>query len=400
MPGRKTRSFGSLRRLPSGRWQARYRGPDGLLVSAPNTFVRKTDGARWLALTEAELLRGDWIDPDDGRVSLADYADAWITERPGLRPKTIQLYRWLLRRHLAPWFTTIGSITEADVRRWRADLLDEGVSPVTAAKAYRLLKSILATAVEDSLIRRNPCRVKGGGTEQSPERPLLTVAEVYSLAEACGPRYRTMILLACFGGLRWGELVALRRRDIDTATSAVRISRQLTEARGQAPFFAPPKTAAGRRRVILPGSVLVEVQQHLDNYTGAAPDALLFTSPRGELLRHSNFWRVTWVPAMTATGLTGIHFHDLRHAGNHLVAEAGASLRELMDRMGHASSRAALIYLHSTDDRQRTLAEAVSERARRELAGESRGTRVARDGHIDYSEDPPIMGRDPPEVRK
>jgi hypothetical protein len=101
---------------------------------------------------------------------------------------------------VAPWFTIIGSITEADVRRWRADLLDEGVSPVTTAKAYRLLKSILATAVEDSLIRRNPCRVKGAGTEQSPERPLLTVAEVYSLAEACGPRYRAMILLACFGG--------------------------------------------------------------------------------------------------------------------------------------------------------------------------------------------------------
>ena len=188
---------------------------------------------------------------------------------------------------------------------------------------------------------------------------MLTVGQVYALADACGPRYRLMVLLACFGGLRWGELVALRRRDIDTAAAAVRIARQLTEARGQASFFAPPKTAAGRRRVILPGSILAEVQEHLDNYTGASADALLFTSPRGELLRHSNFWRVTWVPAMTATGLTGIHFHDLRHAGNHLVAEAGATLRELMERMGHASSRAALIYLHTTDDRQRTLAEAV-----------------------------------------
>ena len=269
MAGRKTRSFGSLRRLPSGRWQARYRGPDGLLVSAPSTFVRKTDGARWLALTEAELLKDDWIDPEAGRVPLTDYADAWIAERPGLRPKTIQLYRYLLRRHIAPGFTTIGSITEADVRRWRADLLDEGVSPVTTAKAYRLLKSILATAIEDSLIRRNPCRVKGAGTEQSPERPLLTIGQVYTLADATGPRYRAMILLACFGGLRWGELVALRRRDIDTATATVRISRQLTEARGQAPFFAPPKTAAGKRRVILPGTVVAEIQHHLDTQTAA-----------------------------------------------------------------------------------------------------------------------------------
>jgi hypothetical protein len=101
---------------------------------------------------------------------------------------------------------------------------------------------------------------------------------------------------------------------------------------------------------------------------------------------------------MTATGLTGIHFHDLRHAGNHLVAEAGASLRELMERMGHASSRAALIYLHSTDDRQRTLAEAVEQRARQELAREDRGTRVARDGHTDDCEQQPDRSRSPPEL--
>jgi integrase len=399
MAGRKTRNFGTLRQLPSGRWQARYRGPDGLMRSAPNTFTRKTDGARWLAMTEAELLAGPWIDPDAGRVPLIDYADAWISERPGLRPKTIQLYRYLLRCHLAPGFTTIGSITDADVRRWRADLLDVGVSRVTAAKAYRLLKAVLATAVEDGLIRRNPCRVKGAGTEQSPERPLLTIAQVYDLADACGPRYRAMILLACFGGLRWGELVALRRRDIDTAAAAVRITRQLTEARGQAPFFAPPKTAAGRRRVIVPGSIIAEIQEHLDSYAGPAPDALLFTSPRGQVLRHSNFRRAIWTEALATTGLNGVHFHDLRHAGNHLVAEAGANLRELMERMGHASSRAALIYLHSTDDRQRTLAEAISKRAHRDLTAESRGTYVARDGQAEASEDQPAASRDPPELR-
>jgi hypothetical protein len=128
----KTRSFGTIRQLSSGRWQARYRGPDSLLRSAPSTFVRKGDAARWLALTEAELLGGGWIDPDAGRVPFTGYAAAWISERAGLRPKTIQLYRYLLRRHLAPGFAaqTVAGITEADVRRWRADLLTSGVSPV------------------------------------------------------------------------------------------------------------------------------------------------------------------------------------------------------------------------------------------------------------------------------
>jgi integrase len=369
MPGRKTRSFGTLRQLPSGRWQARYRGPDGLLRTAPGTFVRKTDGSRWLAMTEAELLAGTWIDPDAGRVPLDDYADAWITERPGLRPKTIQLYRYLLRRHIAPGFATIGAITDADVRRWRADLLDAGVSPVTAAKAYRLLKAILATAVEDGLVRRNPCRAKGAGTEHSPERPLLTIAQVYALADACGPRYYAMILLGCFCGLRWGELVALRRRDIDIATAAVRITRQLTEVNGQPPFFAPPKTAAGRRIVIIPAPVMPAVEDHLSNHALPGTDGLLFASPGGQLLRHSAFRNRVWIPAVAAAGLQGIHFHDLRHAGNHLVAEAGANLRELMERMGHASSRAALIYLHSTPDRQRALADAIAQRTLNDLGG-------------------------------
>ena len=351
-------------------------------------------------MTDAEILAGTWIDPEAGRVPLTDYASAWISERPGLRSKTILLYRYLLRRHLAPGFGTIGDIAQGDVRRWRADLLDAGVSPVTAAKAYRLLKAIMATATDDGLIRRNPCRVKGAGTEQSPERPLLTIAQVYALADATGPRYRAMILLACFGGLRWGELAALRRRDIDTGTATVRITRQLTESRGQPPFFAPPKTTAGKRQVILPGTVLTEIQQHLDTHAAAGANALLFTSPRGQLPGHSNFRRGTWTRALAATGLTGIHFHDLRHAGNHLVAEAGANLRELMERMGHASSQAALIYLHSTQDRQRILADAISQRSCKELEAASCGTSVAlRQGHPSASDDRLKSSRDPPELR-
>ena len=131
MPCRKTRSFGTIRKLASGRWQARYRGPDGYLRSAPHTFAYKADASKWLALTQAELLSGGWIDPEAGRVSFPVYAAAWIDERPGLRPKTIQLYRYLLRAHLQEAFgsATIAGISEADVRRWRADMLSAGRDP-------------------------------------------------------------------------------------------------------------------------------------------------------------------------------------------------------------------------------------------------------------------------------
>lgn len=383
MPGRKTRTFGTIRKLPSGRWQARYRGPDGLLRSAPSTFARKSEAVRWLTLTEAELLGGEWIDPDAARVPFTDYAATWISERPGLRPKTIQLYRYLLRCYLAPGFAaqSVRGITEADVRRWRADMLTAGATPVTTAKAYRLLKSIMATAADDGLIRRNPCRVRGAGSEKSPERPVLSVAQVYALADAAGPRYRLLVLLACFCGLRWGELAALRRRDIDINAGTVRVSRQLTEVNGRSLAFGPPKTDAGSRTVVIPSLILPDVRDHLDSHVEPEAEALVFASPSGMPLRHSNFRNRVWLPALAAAGLTGIHFHDLRHAGNLLIAQAGANLRELMERMGHSSSRAALIYLHSTSDRQRTLADAVAERARAELGSTSLcGTSVARTG--------------------
>lgn len=185
------RRLGRVRELPSGRWQARYKGPDGFDRPAPGTFGSKQGAERWLILKEAEIIHGDWIDPGAGRVNFAEYATTWIDERPGLRPKTIELYRYLLRQHQLPTFgsTQVAGIREPHVRRWRKDRLDADVSVVTVAKAYRLLKAILNTAADDGLIRRNPCRIKGASVEKSPERPVLTVRQVFDLAEVIDPRY-------------------------------------------------------------------------------------------------------------------------------------------------------------------------------------------------------------------
>ena len=126
MPGK--RRFGRVRELPSGRWQARYRGPDGIDRPAPGTFESKTSAERWLTLTEAEIIRDAWTGPDAGQVLSGKYAADWIAERPGLRPKTIELYRYLLRRHLSPAFDMrpVADIREPDVRHWRKGLLDSG----------------------------------------------------------------------------------------------------------------------------------------------------------------------------------------------------------------------------------------------------------------------------------
>jgi integrase len=200
---------------------------------------------------------------------------------------------------------------------------------------------------------------------------------------ACGVlrRYRALILLATFASLRWAELAALTPHDIDLDACTVRVTRQISYPPGGGHFFGPPKSRADRRVVSFPDLIVPDIRAHLDGLGQAA--ALVFTSPDGRPLRHSNFYRRAWMPALAASGLVGTHFHDLRHAGNQFIADAGANPCELMARMGHDSARAALIYLHSSAERQRVLADEVGWNARVALSkaeGQPKrsGTRKAR----------------------
>ncbi len=280
----------------------------------------------------------------------------------------------------------IAQISEAHVRRWRKKLLDSGLSTITTAKAYRLLRAIFNTAADDGIIRRNPCRIKGAGQEESAERPTLTIPEVYALADAIDPRYRVLALLATFASLRWTELAALRPGDIDLDACTIRVDRQLIEQRGGGSTFGPPKSRAGRRIVPFPAMLQADLREHLERLDCGQADVLVFSGPAGRPMRHSNFYRRVSLPAVAKTGLSSVHFHDQRHTGNTLTADAGANLRELMDRMGHSSTRAALIYLHSSGERQRTLADAVGDAARAALQktqqpAKASGTDVAHDRH-------------------
>ena len=374
------RRFGRVRQLASGRWQARYKGPDGIDRPAPHTFATKTEANRWLALKEAEILAGDWLNPDAGRVPFKEYAEAWILERPNLRPSTVARYEALARLHLVPTFgkLDVGDINDAHVRRWRKTLLDNGVGPVTLAKAYRLLKAIMGTAVSDGLTKRNPCNIKGASVERSPERPVLSIGEVFALADAIDARYKALVLLATFANLRWGEAVALRRKDLDLEAGTVRVERVLVEVSGRPLHFGPPKTEAGVRTLPIPKVVLGAVKEHVERFAQDGDEGLVFVGEKGAMLRRPNFRR-NWLRALDKAGLKGVRFHDLRHTGNTLAAIAGATLPELKQRMGHASDRAAMIYLHATDERHREIADTLSAMAKKELKRRNRsGTQRAR----------------------
>jgi integrase len=182
---------------------------------------------------------------------------------------------------------------------------------------------------------------------------------VYALADAIDPRYRALVLLGTFASLRWAELAALRSGDIDLELCTIRVDRQPIEQLGDGSAFGPPKSRAGKRAVPFSDIIKDDLREHLQRFASEDDEALVFTSPMGTPMRHSDFYRRVWLPAVAKVGRPGVHFHDLRHTGNALTADEGANLRELMDRMGHSSTRAALIYLHSSNERQRMLAAPV-----------------------------------------
>ena len=360
------RRFGSVRKLPSGRHQARYTGPDGMVQRAPNSFDTKRDAEDWLVEEQAKILRGDWIDPSAGQITLEDFATRWIAERK-LEARTVELYQGYLRNHIGPKLgqVAIGDLTSPRVRTWHAGLLDS-VGQSTVAKTYSFLRAVLNTAVDDELIRRNPCRIRGAGQASTPERPTATLPEVFAIAASIQPRYRALVLLATFGQLRFGELMALRRRKIHLPTDeggapAVEVEKSVAQLdTGEQRTKNPKGSEAGTRFVALPAAILPELRVHMERYAEAGPDGRVFIGPKGGTARRSNFNRI-WKRALRDSGANPkLHLHDLRHTGGTLSAQTGATLREIMARLGHSTTRAALIYQHATNERDRKIADALN----------------------------------------
>ncbi|MFJ4785683.1 tyrosine-type recombinase/integrase [Streptomyces sp. NPDC088794] len=368
----RRRRFGAIRRLPSGRYQARYPGPDGVMRPAPETFETIADADDWLAEKQTEIRRGDWRDPDAGSVNFKVYAEKWVEERE-LSVLSEDLYHYLLDDHILPTFgeSDLDEITAPLVREWRAERLRTTKAKTTIAKAYRLLKGILETAVDDDLIKRNPCRIKGGGKEKAAERRIATVAQVDGLADQLGPRWRLMVYLGAYGPLRPEELAGLRRRDIDV--EALKIMVRVAEPERTNGRRAPgdTKSEAGTRTVFLPEFLRPELRLHMELYAGKGADGLVFVGEKGAAFRRSTFGR-KWRKARTVVDVPdGFRFYDLRHTGHTLSTRSGATLKDTMVRAGQSSEKAALIYQHSDDDRQQEVAaglDATVRKARQEAA--------------------------------
>ena len=359
-PKAPRRQFGSLRVLPSGRHQARYPGPDGRMHKAPVTFETHSDADTWLSTIRADMVRGSWAPPKAKPFTFGVFAERWLSQRE-LKPRTYAHYRTILDKFLLPEFAErdLTAITAADVRNWHAQL---ATGKTYRAHAYGLLRTILRTALDDGLIPASPCVIRGAGssTRQRKIRPA-SLEELAVLVEAMPERLRLAVHLGAWCALRYGEMAELRRSDIDVKNAVVHVRRGVTWVGGKA-VVGLPKSTAGVRDVAIPPHLLPVVKEHLERHTAWGRDGLLFPSTRGVHLSSTTFY-ASWWPAREQAGRPDLRFHDLRHSGATMAARTGATLRELMARLGHSTPGAALIYQHAAASRDQEIAKALSKLA-------------------------------------
>jgi integrase len=213
------------------------------------------------------------------------------------------------------------------------------------------------TAVREGIIAKNPCQIPGAGTNRAKRRTIATPQQVAALVEEIPGPYKAAVLLAAWGGLRRGEILALHREDIDLVSGTVNVHRNQVELlEGRTRFDSRPKTDAGYRTVNLPPHVLPFLREHLEKYAG---ETRLFVSSRGGPMAGDTLTQA-FTRVRGRVGLDDFRFHDLRHTGQTLAAATGATLADLMRRLGHSSPAAAMRYLHAVGGRDEAIAEALS----------------------------------------
>lgn len=368
------RGWGKVRKLPSGNYQASYIGPDVTRHAAPTTYTSRMEAEGWLRDERRRIEADDWTPPEERRAAklqkgqtFGEYAETWLANRrttrgEPLKPRTAAEYRRYLDVHILP---TLGGVplpqlTEPRVTAWFESL--DPRAPTARAHAYQLMNAICSTATSRKLLPVNPCTIDGAGKVERAKR--IRPAELDELDVIVGAmpqRLRLAVLLGSWCALRYGEIAELRRKDVDVDRGIITVERGVTWPAGVA-TVGTPKSRAGNRDVDVPPHLLPAIAAHLDEHTAPGRSALLFPAANGGHLHPRTFGK-RFNQARAAAGRPDLTFHTLRHTGAVLAAQSGATLAELMARLGHSTPGAALRYQHAGAARGKAIAAALSKMA-------------------------------------
>ncbi|MDO8147351.1 histone-like nucleoid-structuring protein Lsr2 [Isoptericola sp. b515] len=426
---RQSPGTGGVRRLPSGRWQARHTGPDGKMRSI-GTFATKTEADTARARQIVSVQDGRWRSPEEAGLPLGAFLRSWLENRTDVSARTRSLNErlfatWIAQPHgrmpMALADLPLGSINQATIRQWHSVVsaeaerrahdrarraanspqavnrairtwarqsgmvvadtgripteilhawhqrmgtdvelpyeVDANAGTTEPAQAYRLLHAAFQRAIDDGLIRANPCTIKGAGQRDSRnrrERIPANYEEAKALAAAMPDRYRAAVVVTMLTGLRAGELFALQRKHVDLGAGTIRVEQSLAqETSGR--WFAPTKSATSRRTVDLPAAAVEVLRVHLETYVPVDKRSLIFATSTGTPLQSGSRSRM-FRRARSSIGRDDLTWHDLRHSAMVLWAKTGASLAELMVIAGHSSSKSAMHYQHVVSGAQQGLA--------------------------------------------
>ena len=351
---------GTIDRRAKDRWRARHRDPAGRMRS--KTFTRRVDAQRWLAAVESEKARGDWLDPNLSKITVGTWARSWLAEQVQLKPATQIRYDVALRNQILPTWehVPLHAVSHPAITTWVQRLCESGLAPATVRYAYRVLSLLLSRAVRDGRIGRNPAEGTRLPRTHRGEMRFLDHHEVDQLARACG-QYDLMIRLLAYTGMRWGEVAALRVRNVDLDRRRIDIVESASEASGRVTIGTPKSHQS--RWVPVPLFLANPLAEHIHD---RRPMDLVFTGPEGGPLRNSNFRRRVFDRATRSVDLDGLRPHDLRHTAASLAVASGANVKAVQQMLGHASAAMTLdVYAGLFGDDLDALGERLHEAAMR-----------------------------------
>jgi integrase len=341
------------------------RGPDGRERS--RSFRTRKAAETY----ERELLvqrdRGGWVDPRAGRVTLADWVSEWSATLAHLRTSSRRIYLDNLRLHVLPTLGNIplNKIDKTMLRAWLAELNAGPLAPATVHQVYRALRRVLASAVENDVMARNPLDGIKPPRVDRQEMRFLTPSEVSTLADVIDERYRAFVVVGAYCGLRLGESAGLRRHRVDLLHRHLQVVDQLGRGDEGRWCIQPVKTRSSVRAITLPTVVVDALDHHVARWAGRGREGFVFTAPDGGPMDPDNFRSRVWMPAVAAAGLAPLRIHDLRHTTASLAIAAGADVKMLQTMLGHASAVMTLDrYGHLMPGRAQDIADRLDALAR------------------------------------